>query len=205
MKQSNLFKIIALTLLVLLLASCARPRPDNIENICSIFTQYPDWYQDAKHAEKKWGVPVSVQMAIIYHESSFDARARPPRGRLLWVIPWKRPSSAYGYSQALTNTWKDYQRQTGNSWGKRHAFDDACDFIGWYSKQVNRKLGIPPTDAYALYLAYHEGAGGYANRSYMKQPWLIRYGRKVSNRAQVYQRQLNSCEGNFNKSWWKLW
>lgn len=199
MKKISLF----LTLLcILFLVGCAKPRPDNIENICSIFYQYPDWYQDAKDVEKRWGVPVPVQMAIIYHESSFNARARPPRKKLLWIIPWKRPSSAYGYSQALKNTWKDYEAQTGES-GKRHAFDDAVDFIGWYSNQVHRKLGIQPDNAYALYLAYHEGPGGYARRSYLSQPWLIALAHKVSYRADEYSRQLASCEKNLKKdSWW---
>lgn len=204
-KISKYLKSILLIAFACLLTSCAtKPRPDHVENICSIFYQYPDWYQDAKHAQDKWGVPVAVQLAIIHQESDFDARARPPRTKLLWIIPWKRPSSAYGYSQALKNTWYDYQRQTGNNWGKRHAFDDACDFIGWYSKVVRQKLNIPPTNAYALYLAYHEGTGGYASRSYLKKPWLIRVAHKVSNRAALYQKQLNSCEHNFNKksSWW---
>jgi hypothetical protein len=181
----------------LILAGCATPPPpNNVENICSIFNQYPDWYKDAKRAEKKWGVPVSVQMAIIYQESSFNGNARPPRKKLLWIIPWKRPSSAYGYSQALKNTWKDYEQQTGRS-GNRSAFDDATDFMGWYSHHVNKKLGIKPTDAYALYLAYHEGPGGYARRSYLKKAWLIRVSRKVSRRAGTYKRQLEGCEGRF--------
>lgn len=207
MKNGWLLKLLTLIVLATLLVGCAtRPQPDNVENICKIFTQYPDWYKYANHTQKKWGVPIPVQMAIIYQESSFNARARPPRKKLLWIIPWKRPSSAYGYSQALKNTWKDYQRQSGNYGGKRHAFEDASDFIGWYSNQVWKKLGIPPTNAYALYLAYHEGTGGYARYSYLKKPWLIRVARKVANRSQMYQQQLNICQGSLNKSSsWKLW
>lgn len=200
-----LLQWLILLVIVFLLAACAKPRPDNIDNICSIFTQYPDWYWDAKRAEAKWGVPVAVQMSIMHQESAFNAKAKPSRKRLLWIIPWKRPSSAYGYSQALKNTWKDYQRHTGNRGGKRHAFDDACDFIGWYSSQAKRKAGIAPTNTYALYLSYHEGLGGYSRRSYLHKPWLIRVSHKVSNRAQRYQAQLNSCQGNFKKSsWWRL-
>jgi hypothetical protein len=204
MKISKLISIILLALLPSLLVSCAKPRPHNTENICSIFSQYPRWYRHAKHAQDKWGVPIAVQMSIIYQESSFNARARPARKHLLWIIPLKRPSSAYGYSQALNNTWNDYQKQTGNGRGKRHAFDDACDFIGWYGNAAQRKLHIAPTNAYALYLAYHEGLGGYAKRSYLTQPWLIKASRRVANRAVIYQKQLNKCEGNFNKAWWSL-
>jgi hypothetical protein len=181
--------------LFLFLAGCATtPRPHNVENVCSIFKQYPSWRTHTKHAEKKWGTPVPVQMAIIYQESSFSAKARPPRKKLLWIIPWKRPSSAYGYSQALNGTWKDYERNVGGS-GKRSAFDDATDFIGWYSDYVHRKLGISPSDPYRLYLVYHEGPGGYAHQSYLKKAWLMRTAHKVSARAETYRRQLETCGG----------
>jgi hypothetical protein len=177
---------------LLLLASCATPRPHNVENICNIFNQYPEWYADTKKTQDKWGTPIPVQMAIMYQESGFNSHAKPPRKRLLWIIPWKRPSSAYGYSQALKNTWKNYEQQTNQS-GSRTAFDDASDFIGWYSNQVYRKLGIRPSNAYALYLAYHEGIGGYTQRSYLKKPWLIQVSHKVSARANTYSRQLATC------------
>jgi len=190
-------------LICLFIVGCAtKPPPSKVSNICSIFQQYPDWYWSAKKAEKKWGVPVPVQMSIIYQESGFSARARPPRKKLLWIIPWKRPSSAYGYSQALKNTWKDYQHQTGQS-AKRHDFDDACDFIGWYSSQARKGSHIDPNNAYALYLAYHEGMGGYNRRSYLKQPWLIKTSRRVANRAETYKHQLQGCESSIPKdSWW---
>jgi hypothetical protein len=180
----------------LLLAGCAQPRPNHIENICSIFHQYPDWYDDAKQAEKKWHIPVPVLMAIIYQESSFNGSAKPPRKKLLWIIPWKRPSSAYGYSQALKNTWKEYEATTGRG-GSRSAFDDATDFMGWYNNHVCEKLHTRCDDAYALYLAYHEGPGGYAKRSYLRKPWLIRVAHKVAQRTQTYRRQLATCEKNF--------
>src|SRR5262249_26207295 len=125
-------KILFVVVTGLLLVGCAKPRPDNMENICEIFYQYPQWYWDAKRSEEKWGVSVPIQMSVIYQESSFTAKAKPPRKYILWIIPWKRPSTAYGYCQALDGTWEDYQQQTGNS-GKRHTFADATDFIGWYT------------------------------------------------------------------------
>ncbi len=191
MKQKIFWSII--TAILLLLTGCAKPRPDNVENICSIFSQYPEWYWYAKEVEQKWAVPVPLVMAIINQESSFDAHAKPPRKKLLWIIPWKRISSSYGYSQALDGTWEHYERHTGNR-GKRHKFDDTCDFIGWYCRQAQSNLKIAPTNGYALYLAYHDGMGGYAKRTYLKKPWLIRTAHKVNNRAALYKRQLTSCE-----------
>lgn len=179
----------------LLLGGCAKPQPEHAENICSVFNQYPEWYWSAKQVEAIWGIPVPTLMSIINQESSFNARAKPPRKKILWIIPGKRPSTAYGYCQALDKTWDDYQRQTGSG-GKRHEFDEACHFIGWYSQQAHAKLRVLPSNSYALYLAYHDGMGGYGKWSYLKKPWLIRVAHKVKNRAALYKKQLASCEAN---------
>lgn len=197
-KLISLYKVwFLLIVLSLMLTACAPPPPPkNTGNICSIFRQYPDWYHNAKDTEKKWGISVPVQMAIINQESSFDGKARPPRKKLLWIIPWKRPSSALGYSQALKNTWKDYENSIGAS-GKRTEFSDACDFIGWYSAQAKHRQSISPDNPYSLYLAYHDGISGYAHKTYLKKPWLIKVAHKVSNRAAIYQKQLERCEGGF--------
>lgn len=176
-----------------LLAGCHPPPPRNIENICHIFNEYPRWYWDAKKVEKRWGIPINVLMAIIYQESSFKADAKPPRKKLLWIIPWRRASTAYGYSQALDGTWKDYRRQTGNSWATRDAFGDAVDFMGWYIDRAHTKLGVAKSNAFALYLIYHEGMGGYSKRTYAAKGWLINVAQRVRYRATVYQQQLAAC------------
>ena len=41
----------------------------------------------------------------------------------------------------------------------RDDFNDAIDFIGWYNDQSSRRSKISKSDAYNLYLAYHEGQG----------------------------------------------
>ncbi|MDF3055240.1 MAG: transcriptional regulator [Gammaproteobacteria bacterium] len=198
-----IIKLALVILTALLLAGCAKPRPNNTENICQIFEQYPDWYHDAKRCEQKWGVPVPIQMSIINQESSFNAKAQPPRKKILWIIPGKRPSTAYGYSQALTSTWSQYQREH-RSGANRTNFTHATDFVGWYASQANKRTSISPTDPYRLYLAYHEGAGGYARQTHLTKPWLIRAAQKVKVRAEMYQRQLNSCEQYIAKpkGWW---
>jgi hypothetical protein len=135
-------------------------------------------------------------MAIMHQESHFVADALPPRTWLLGIIPWFRPSSAYGYAQALDGTWDVYLDKAG-SWGAdRDDFADAADFIGWYSNLSNSKLGIAKGDAKNLYLAYHEGHGGYRHKSYLKKAWLKRTADKVAYRARLFQRQLNACKMN---------
>lgn len=180
---------------VVVLSSCTSHPPQNVNNICSIFNQYPRWYENSLDVERRWKVPVSVQMAIIHQESKFDSNAQPQPNKLLWIIPWKRPSTAYGYAQALRSTWALYKHSHngGSMWASRSAFSDAVDFIGWYANQANQRAGISRSDAYHLYLAYHEGVGGYQQKSFLKKPWLIQVSRKVAVRAQIFQAQLKQC------------
>lgn len=179
--------------LYLFLTACATPPPQDINHICHIFREYPRWYKDVKRVEYRWHVPIAVQMAIVHQESKFNSTATPPRRRLLGFIPWFRPTSAYGYSQALNGTWRLYKRHQGRFFGSRDKFGDAVDFIGWYADQAHLKAGISKQDAYRLYLAYHEGIGGYLRRTYLYKPWLIQVAHKVSARSAIYKAQLSRC------------
>ncbi len=115
---------------LVVVSACATAPPKNVENICAIFEEKGGWYKAAKKSEKRWGTPVHVQMSIIRQESSFQFDAKPPRGKLLGFIPWKRPSNAYGYAQALDSTWEWYKDDAGRRWADRDDFDDAIDFVG---------------------------------------------------------------------------
>ena len=191
-------------LMVIVLSACSTSPPKNMNSGCEIFREKDGWYQSAYQSYKKWGVPVHVQLAIIYQESKFTHDAKPPRGTLLWVIPWFRKSSAYGYAQVKDATWDWYKTKTGNRWADRDDFEDAVDFIGWYGSVSNKRLGLSKWDAYSQYLAYHEGHGGYERKTYNKKPWLVKVARKVDSRAKNYRAQLASCEKSLDKGW-SLW
>ena len=141
-----------LLLVYFVLSGCVSVPPTDVNNICHIFKQYPRWHSDTLDVQHRWHVPVAVQMAIVHQESKFDARAEPQRTKLLWIIPWTRPSTAYGYSQALRSTWELYRKSDGGMWASRDNFADGVDFIGWYANQAHRRAGIPRDDAFALYL-----------------------------------------------------
>lgn len=188
----NIFRSLC-CLSVIMLTSCVSSPPKDLNNACHIFRQYPSWYRAAKDVERRWKIPVSVQMAIIHQESHFDARARPRGKKVLWLIPGKKLSSAYGYTQALDGTWALYKQTNGSILTNRQDFSAGVDFIGWYANQAFRLGGIPRTDAYRLYLAYHEGIGGYRRKTYLSKVWLIGVARKVKLRAQIYQAQLKRC------------
>jgi hypothetical protein len=199
------FKTLVLAMVAAALTlSCTNSPPKNIRNSCAIFSEKDDWYANAHDSYEKWGVPVHVQLAIIYQESRFVHDAKPPRRKLLWVIPWTRPSSAYGYGQIKDSTWDWYRDSTGNRWADRDDFEDVVDFIGWYGSVSHRKLGISKWDAYNQYLAYHEGHGGYKRKTFRNKDWLVKVARKVDQRAKDYSAQLKQCEDSLDKGW-SLW
>ncbi len=202
MRRWRLLTTIGAILTASLAVSCASSPPRDIRNSCNIFDDKGGWYSDSLASQKKWGVPVHVQLAIIYQESRFVHDAKPPRKKLLWVIPWTRLSSAYGYGQIKDGTWDWYRKSTGNRWADRDDFEDVVDFIGWYGNVSHRKLGISKSDAYRQYLAYHEGHGGFKRKTYNKKPWLIKVAKKVASRASTYKTQLDRCEDRLDRGWW---
>ena len=183
------------------LSGCATAPPKQPDNICKIFEEKEDWYYDARDAQDKWGSPKHVLMAIMYQESSFRHDAAPPMEYFLGFIPIGRASSAYGYSQAKTPTWQDYIRETGNSGADRDDFEDAIDFMAWFVNKTHKVNGISKWDAYAQYLNYHEGWGGYKRGTYRKKKWLMSVANKVKHRAGRYGAQLKKCEAELDKSW----
>ena len=167
--------------------------PSNLDNACAILAERPGYLRAFRAAERKWGVPVHVQMATIYQESKFIRDARTPLRFALGVIPIGRQSSAYGYSQALDATWKEYQELEGGRRTRRDDIRDATDFMGWYMAETRRSLGIPLSDARNQYLAYHDGRTGYRRGSYRAKPWLVRISGEIEARAAMYQVQLPRC------------
>jgi len=179
---------------LLSLAACAGGPPKHLNDGCAIFQEKDDWYEYANDSFKKWGVPVHVQLAIIYQESRFRSEAEAPDDTLLGFIPWGQVTSAYGYAQVLDATWDWYMKSTGNWGADRDDFEDATDFIGWYGNYSHKTLGISKWDAYNQYLAYHEGHGGWQRKTYNKKPWLIKVAKKVNRRAARYAAQIKRCK-----------
>ena len=205
MKSVNRSQYAIAALALLMMAGCATSPPEQVDNVCGIFREKSGWYGDAKQSRARWGVPISVSMAFMYQESRFVATAKPPRKKIFGVIPGPRPSDSYGYSQAKEGTWDWYQRSTGNYGADRDDFDDAVDFIGWYNNVSNKELGISKQDAFRLYLAYHEGHGGYRKQSYRSKEWLIDVARKVDRQAQRYDSQLQKCAEELEPRGWFDW
>ena len=189
-------RLLHASILLLLLASCGGGNfsaPKNLDDACSIVRQRPSYYSAMRMSERKWGIPVSVQMATLYQESKFIGNARTPHRYTLGVIPMGRQSSAYGYSQALDGTWEEYQSDQNRHGARRDKIGDATDFIGWYMNDSSNILGISRSDAESQYLAYHEGRNGFANGSYKAKGWLVSIAAQIGARARRYHDQLVAC------------
>jgi hypothetical protein len=184
-----------------LLTACASTPPQNTANVCSMFDERRSWYKAAMKSEKRWDVPMHVSMAFIEQESSFNAGAKPPRKKYFGFIPGRRPSSAYGYAQVLDGTWTEYKEAAGNWGARRNDFGDAVDFVGWYNNNSYQRNGIQRDDAYNLYLAYHEGNGGYRQGSYRSKAWLMDVAQTVQSNADTYHAQFQQCENKLGRNW----
>ena len=191
------FKIFFLFFYLLLISACSSI-PKNTSNSCDIFDERYLWYKHVKKVEKKWGTPIHIQLAIIKMESDFDWLAKPPRQKLFKIIPFKRPSSSFGYSQAIKGTWEQYKKETGNKIATRARFKDSVDFIGWYTKKTNSILKIPFNDAFKHYIAYHEGWGNYKN--YKTNKKVIGLAKKVEKQSKIYKKQFSKCKNSLDKN-----
>ncbi|SDT06747.1 transglycosylase SLT domain-containing protein [Pseudomonas granadensis] len=197
---------LGLLTLAALLTGCGTSPPRSPEDICEIFREKSDWYDAAQVTQKRWGVPIQVPFAIMYQESGYRYDAKTPRKYLLWVIPWGRVSTASGYAQAKDEVWADYQKSTGRNWADREDFDDAIDFIGWYMDKTTSINGVYKYDAYNQYLNYHEGWGGFRNKTYASKAWLPTTARKVQVRSDTYARQYAGCKEDLNRGFWsRFW
>ena len=191
------FKKIFLILFIFLISTCSSV-PKNTSNSCDIFNERYLWFKHSKKVEKKWGTPIHIQLAIIKMESDFDWLAKPPRKKLFNLIPFKRPSSSFGYSQAVKGTWEQYKNETGNKLATRARFKDSVDFIGWYTNKTQKILKISKKDAFKQYLAYHEGWGNFKN--YKKNKKVIVLAKKVEKQSNIYKKQLSKCKNSLSTS-----
>ena len=186
----------SLIIIFFLLTACSSI-PSNTSNSCSIFNDRYMWYKHTKKVEQKWGTPINIQLAIIKMESDFDWLAKPARQKIFKVIPFKRPSSSFGYSQAVKGTWEQYKKETGNKLATRARFKDSVDFIGWYTDKTESILKISKKDAFKQYLAYHEGWGNF--KHYKKNKKVIALAKKVEKQSNIYKKQLFNCRNLLNK------
>jgi len=185
-------------LIIFFVASCSSV-PKYPQNACKIFGQNYLWYKSAKKSSMTYGAPIHIILAFVKKESGFNRWAKPKRTKLFKIVPYKRPSSSFGYSQAVKKTWEQYKTETNNPLALRTRFKDSVMFIGWYIKKTNEINKIPLNDSYRQYLNYYLGWGNYAKKAYEKDKNAIIYAKSVEKQSKIYRNQLRECEKSLDR------
>ena len=193
MLKKILNKKLVYILILFFLSSCSSI-PKYPSNACKIFGEKYLWYKHVKKSSETYGAPIYIILAFVDKESGFNRWAKPPRSKLFKIIPYKRPSSSFGYSQAVKKTWEQYKTETKNPLALRSRFKDSVMFIGWYINKTNKINKIPFDDAYRQYLNYYLGWGSYAKKVYKTDKNSIIYAKSVSKKASIYKNQIRECQ-----------
>jgi hypothetical protein len=181
-----------------LLAACGTTLK-NTQDACNIFSERYFWYKYAKNSSEKYGAPIHIILAFVKKESDFKKWARPERTKLFKIIPYKRPSSSLGYSQAVKKTWELYKKETDNKFALRTRFKDSVMFIGWYLDKTHKINKIPLNDPYRQYLNYYLGWGNYAKKAYKTNKEAIIFAKVVKKQSNIYRKQLRDCKENLDR------
>ena len=184
----------------LFLVSCSSV-PKYPQNACKIFGEKYFYLKYTRAASEKWGVPISSILAVINKESAFKRFAKPKRTKLFKIIPYRRPSSSLGFSQAVNKTWDLYKKENNRPAALRISFKNSSDFIGWYFWKTNKINKISFTDTRNMYLNYYLGWGAYKNKAYQNNKKAIIFAKSVEKQAKIYKSQLQECKSVLNKSY----
>ena len=199
--QKKIFnKNLVYLIIFLFLVSC-NTFPKHPQNACKIFGQNYLWYKSAKKSSEIYGAPIHIILAFVYQESGFKRWAKPKRTKLFKIIPYKRPSSSFGYSQAINKTWELYKTETNNPLALRTRFIDSVLFIGWYMKKTNEINKIPLNDSYRQYLNYYLGWGSYSKKTYKTDKKAIIFAKRVQEQSKIYKNQLAECQRSLNNKY----
>ena len=200
MQKKTLNRSLAYFIIFFFLASCSSI-PKYPQNACKIFGENYLWYKSAKKSSETYQVPIYIILAFVNKESGFNRWAKPKRTKLFKVIPYKRPSSSFGYSQAVKKTWELYKTETNNPLALRTRFKDSVMFIGWYMNKTNKINKIPLNDSYRQYLNYYLGWGNYAKKVYKTDKKAIIFAKSVQKQSKIYKSQLRECQKRLNKKY----
>ena len=200
MQKKTLKNNLIYLIIFLFLSSCSSV-PKYPQNACKIFSENYLWYKSAKKSSDIYGAPIHIILAFVKKESGFNRWAKPKRTKLFKIVPYKRPSSSFGYSQAVKKTWELYKTETNNPLALRTRFRDSVLFIGWYMNKTKKINKIPLNDSYRQYLNYYLGWGNYSKKMYKTDKKAIIFAKSVQKQSNVYKGQLAECQKSLNNKY----
>ena len=185
-------------ILLFFLTACSSV-PKYPQNACKIFSERYLWYKHVKKSSEIYGAPIHIILAFVNKESGFNRWAKPKRKKLFKVLPYKRPSSSFGYSQAVKKTWELYKTETNNPLALRTRFKDSVMFIGWYIRKTNKINKVPLNDSFNQYLNYYLGWGDYSKKVYKTDKKSIIFAKSVQKQSNTYKKQLKECQKSLDR------
>ena len=197
----HFYKINKFILVILFFLTACSSVPKYPSNACKIFGERYLWYKHVKKSSEIYGAPIHIILAFVNKESGFNRWAKPKRTKLFKIVPYKRPSSSFGYSQAVKKTWELYKTETNSPLALRTRWRDSVFFISWYISKTNKINKIPLNDAYRQYLNYYLGWGNYAKKVYKTDKKAIIFAKSVQKQSKIYKSQLRECQKNLNKKY----
>ena len=200
MRKKNLNRNLIYFIVFFFLVSCSSV-PKYPQNACKIFGERYFYLKYSRAASKKWNVPISSILAVINKESGFRRFAKPKRTKIFKIIPYRRPSSSLGFSQAVNKTWDLYKKENNKPAALRVSFKNSSDFIGWYFWKTNKINKVSIKDTRNMYLNYYLGWGAYKNKAYEKDTKAIIFAKNVEKQAKIYKIQLQECKSILNKNY----
>jgi len=198
--QKKILKNSIIYFLILFFITSCSSVPKYPQNACKIFGENYLWYKSIKKSSDRYGAPIHIILAFVNQESGFNRWAKPKRNKLFKIIPYKRPSSSYGYSQAVKKTWELYKNETKNPLALRTHFNDSVMFIGWYIKKTNNINKVPLNDSYRQYLNYYLGWGSYSKKVYKTDKKAIIFAKSVEKQSKIYRKQIKECQKSLNRN-----
>tara|TARA_Y100000590_G_scaffold381518_1_gene450743 strand:+ start:4944 stop:5555 length:612 start_codon:yes stop_codon:yes gene_type:complete len=199
-QKKTINKNLIYLIILFFLASCTSV-PKYPQDACKIFGEKYFYLKHSRAASEKWGIPISSILAVINKESGFRRFAKPKRTKLFKIIPYRRPSSSLGFSQAVDKTWELYKKENNKPRALRISFKNSSDFIGWYFWKTNKINKVSFTDTRNMYLNYYLGWQAYKNKAYQKDKKAIIFANKVEKQAKIYRSQLKECKSVLRKNY----
>ena len=197
--QKKIFNKNFIYLIIFLFITSCSSIPKNTSNACKLFGERYLWYKHVRNSSETYGAPIHIILAFVKKESGFNRWAKPKRTKLFKVVPYKRPSSSFGYSQAVKKTWELYKKETNSPLALRTRFKDSVFFISWYISKTNKINKIPLNDAYRQYLNYYLGWGNYSKKIYKTDKNAIIYAKSVEKQSKIYKSQLRECQKSLDR------
>lgn len=159
---------------------------------CEIFRERKDWFGAAEQTERRWGLPVSHQLAFLTEDWDLEHGKVPTKWRPDWTRPDRPPPGINpGF---FAPTWEQYKSQADRASASPNNIDDTFDFMGWYFATLAPKENISPYDPVAQYILWRHGPDLYRSGEWRRNLWLNGQANRFADRARLYMSDLENCD-----------